>query len=47
MMFRFTTDELLLREMADDPILQRYSFLIIDEVQERSAATDILLALFK
>ena len=44
---RFTTDELLLREMADDPLLHRYNFVIIDEVQNRTLATDLLLALFK
>ena len=41
------TDEILLREMADDPLLHRYNFVIIDEMQERSLATDVLLALFK
>ncbi|CAK8688575.1 unnamed protein product [Clavelina lepadiformis] len=44
---QFCTDDVLLREMADDPLLHKYNFVVIDEVQERSISIDILLALFK
>ena len=38
-LFRYCTDEVLLREMGEDPFLQRYNFVIIDEFQERTVAT--------
>ena len=42
---RYVTDGALLREMAVDPLLHRYSVVMVDEVHERSAATDLLLGL--
>jgi hypothetical protein len=37
------TDGVLLREMASDFLLSKYSVLIIDEAHERSMNTDILI----
>ncbi|KAJ2554348.1 putative ATP-dependent RNA helicase DHR1 [Coemansia sp. RSA 1933] len=40
---KFMTEGVLLREMASDLLLTKYSALIIDEAHERSLNTDILL----
>ncbi|EWC45097.1 hypothetical protein DRE_06236 [Drechslerella stenobrocha 248] len=40
---KFMTDGVLLREMADDFALRKYSAVIIDEAHERSINTDILV----
>lgn len=42
---KFMTDGVLLREMADDFSLKRYSAIIIDEAHERTVNTDILISL--
>lgn len=42
---KFMTDGILLREMAQDFSLSKYSIIIIDEAHERSTNTDILIGM--
>ncbi|OIW27519.1 P-loop containing nucleoside triphosphate hydrolase protein [Coniochaeta ligniaria NRRL 30616] len=44
---KFLTDGLLIREALVDPLLTRYSVVMVDEAHERSISSDILLGLLK
>jgi HrpA-like helicases len=44
---KYMTDGMLVRETMVDPLLSKYSVIMIDEVHERSLHTDILLGLLK
>src|SRR5699024_5051946 len=42
---KFMTDGVLLREVAQDISLRKYSAIIVDEAHERSVNTDILIGI--
>lgn len=41
------TEGILLREILADPLLQKFSVIIVDEAHERNILTDIVLGLLK
>jgi ATP-dependent RNA helicase DDX35 len=44
---KFLTDGMLIREALVDPLLSRYSVVMVDEAHERSISSDITLGLLK
>lgn len=44
---KYMTDGILLRESLNEPDLDRYSCVIMDEAHERALNTDVLMGLFK
>ncbi|RKP26871.1 P-loop containing nucleoside triphosphate hydrolase protein [Syncephalis pseudoplumigaleata] len=44
---KYMTDGMLLREAMTDPLLSRYSAVILDEAHDRTLQTDILMGLLK
>jgi len=46
-LIKYMTEGILIREMMSDPLLKKYSVIMVDEVHERTLYTDIVLGLLK
>jgi len=46
-MIKYQTDGMLLREILSDPVISKYSVIMLDEAHERTINTDVLFGLLK
>jgi pre-mRNA-splicing factor ATP-dependent RNA helicase DHX15/PRP43 len=46
-LLRFMSDDMLLHEFLADPLLSKFSVIMVDEVHERTMSSDVILGLLK